>query len=235
MGLGLGHPPGLSPSPNPAERRFFILPTSKLQSRVSELLSVFLGGYTIRENIRPEWLVSENGNRLELDFFVEELNTAIEVQGEYHYRFVPFFHNDASGFKKRLELDRRKKEICEARGIRLFHIDNEQDALLAIDEMTAVIDQPAVPFVSSMMTREKSPKPSKPLEIPKIYGVTGSGASRKSTKLIMDISKKLNKHILEGIEQPGDSKRVEVIELFCSKYKLDPAIFIPSRAKPDAH
>lgn len=52
--------------------------TSKLQKYTSSLLGKHFGEYTIRENHRPEWMMSRDGKRLELDFFIEELNFAIE-------------------------------------------------------------------------------------------------------------------------------------------------------------
>lgn len=96
--------------------------TSKLQRRVSEELSKHFGGYTIRENIRPEWMVDETGQRLELDFFIKELNVAIEVQGAQHFVYTPHFHEDAQGFHEQLKRDRNKNVACEKRGIALYEI-----------------------------------------------------------------------------------------------------------------
>jgi hypothetical protein len=48
--------------------------------------------YRIRENYRPDWLLSSNITKLELDFYIEELKIGVEVQGEQHYKFVEFFH-----------------------------------------------------------------------------------------------------------------------------------------------
>lgn len=101
--------------------------TSKLQRATSQFLSVHFGSYTIRENIRPDWLITEKGERLELDFLIEELNIAIEVQGEQHYVFTPFFQKDSDGFKDRLRCDNFKKRVCEQMGLRLIEIAGEAD------------------------------------------------------------------------------------------------------------
>lgn len=94
--------------------------TSKLQRYVSNHLSIWVGGLTIKENHRPEWLVSEQGERLELDFYIKELESVIEVQGEQHYQFVKHFHGDYAGFRNQQKRDRIKRDICGKRGIKLY-------------------------------------------------------------------------------------------------------------------
>lgn len=108
--------------------------TSKLQRQVSEFLSVHLGHYTIRENYRPEWLSTDNGGRLELDFYIEELRAAIEVQGIQHFEFSPMFHATYGDFIAQQERDRRKKELCASSGIELFEV-------VEMDEMPGVVEQ----------------------------------------------------------------------------------------------
>jgi hypothetical protein len=66
--------------------------TSKLQQEVGNLLDREFPQYRIRENYRPDWLLSSNITKLELDFYIEELKIGVEVQGEQHYKFVEFFH-----------------------------------------------------------------------------------------------------------------------------------------------
>ena len=102
--------------------------TSKLQRLVSGLLSTHLGAYTIRENIRPDWLTSKDGTRLELDFLIEELDIAIEVQGIQHYVFTPYFQKDENDFRKRVEYDERKRQLCLQAGIHLIEIDTAEEA-----------------------------------------------------------------------------------------------------------
>lgn len=110
--------------------------TSKLQKRVSKLLSHYLNEYTIRENIRPPWLQSSNGGRLELDFYIEELNTAIEVQGQQHFSYNPLFHKTYDDFRAQVERDKEKRELCTSAAIKLIEIANESEAIKVIESLS---------------------------------------------------------------------------------------------------
>lgn len=101
--------------------------TSKLQREVSNQLSVHFGGYTIRENIRPAWMYGYHGERLELDFFIEELDIAIEVQGQQHYVYTPHFHATFEVFKKQQDRDGAKRERCHELGITLIEITSSSE------------------------------------------------------------------------------------------------------------
>lgn len=106
--------------------------TSNLQRHMSKLLSVHFGEFTIRENIRPYWLVNDDGARLELDFYIEELDTAIEVQGNQHFEYTPFFHSDPGGFERQLQRDLMKRRICIQLGIWLIEVKDETTAWQAV-------------------------------------------------------------------------------------------------------
>ena len=56
----------------------------------------------------------------ELDGYNEELKLAFEFHGIQHYQFVPYFHKTEENFKKRLELDRYKEQLCKEKGIYLI-------------------------------------------------------------------------------------------------------------------
>lgn len=62
----------------------------------------------------PSWLQPQH-----LDIFVEEFNLAFEYQGQQHYKPIVFFGGEES-FKKRLELDNRKKRLCEENNVTLI-------------------------------------------------------------------------------------------------------------------
>lgn len=58
-------------------------------------------------------------NMLYLDFFIPYLNLAVEVHGEQHYNFIPFFHGNQKGFLKAQFRDNQKAEWCENNNIDL--------------------------------------------------------------------------------------------------------------------
>lgn len=106
--------------------------TSKLQRKVSQLLSVHLGQYTIRENAHPDWLITKTGERLELDFYIEEPKVAIEVQGQQHFVFIPHFHKTYTGFEAQLSRDQTKRKICASKKIILYEI-------VSLDEVFEIV------------------------------------------------------------------------------------------------
>lgn len=52
-----------------------------------------------------------------LDFYLPLAKTCIEVHGEQHYKFVPFYHHNILGFVKSQKRDREKIEWCETNQI----------------------------------------------------------------------------------------------------------------------
>lgn len=76
----------------------------------------------LRENIRPAWLVSSKLTKLEIDIFIEQLNTAIEIQGIQHYVYIPYFHKTYHDFEEQCRRDQEKKDLCFGHGVRLVEI-----------------------------------------------------------------------------------------------------------------
>lgn len=68
---------------------------------------------------KPEWLVSLNGGRMELDGYCEELSTAFEYNGEQHYIHSKYYHTEEK-FKEQQSRDREKVQICTERKINLI-------------------------------------------------------------------------------------------------------------------
>ena len=101
--------------------------TSKLEKYLSHELYTRFGQYSIRQNYRPDWLEG-----LELDFYIDEIKLAAEVQGQQHYVFTPHFHKSIDDFNSQKERDERKKYICKLHGIKLVEIFTEKDADLFI-------------------------------------------------------------------------------------------------------
>ncbi len=57
---------------------------------------------------------------LYFDFYIILRETAIEVQGQQHFQFIPFFHHDLQGFIRQKQNDKAKKEWCELNNINLI-------------------------------------------------------------------------------------------------------------------
>ncbi len=59
---------------------------------------------------------------LYLDFYLPLTKTCIEVHGEQHYKFVPFYHTTKLGFFKHKKRDQDKKDWCETNGIQIIEL-----------------------------------------------------------------------------------------------------------------
>jgi hypothetical protein len=57
-----------------------------------------------------------------LDFYIPLLKRAIEVHGEQHYKFTPFYHANQLAFLKAQKKDREKREWCEINGIKYIEL-----------------------------------------------------------------------------------------------------------------
>jgi hypothetical protein len=64
-----------------------------------------------------------------LDFYIPMLKIAIEVHGEQHFKFVPFYHNNLLGFLKSQKRDREKKEWCELNNISYIEFPHYESEL----------------------------------------------------------------------------------------------------------
>lgn len=72
---------------------------------------------------------------LELDFYIDELKLAAEVQGDQHYRFIEYFHKNNDGYLAQRKRDEKKEYLCRINGIKLVEIFTEKDADLLIMQM----------------------------------------------------------------------------------------------------
>jgi len=114
--------------------------TSELQHYTSEQLHKRFGKYGLVENRRPRWLVSSKGERLELDFFIDKLSIAVEVQGRQHIEFTPLFHITEHDFTEQLRRDKEKKDLCDKAGICLFYVYKKSDVEIVLYETHTKIE-----------------------------------------------------------------------------------------------
>jgi len=115
---------------------------STLHDETYKQLTKHFPQFTIRENLHPDWLLSSNLTRLELDLYIEEINTAIEVQGLQHYEFTPHFHKTYADFEAQQRRDQEKRDLCYGRKVRLVEIAAWMDLHIFINELLESHDLP---------------------------------------------------------------------------------------------
>lgn len=74
---------------------------------------------------------------LYLDFYIPLLKTCVEVHGEQHYMFTPFYHATKLHFLKAQKRDRQKKEWCDKNTISYIELPyslTEQEWIDRINE-----------------------------------------------------------------------------------------------------
>ena len=58
-----------------------------------------------------------------LDFYLPLRKMAIEVQGESHFKYIPYFHHTLNAYMKARRRDEEKKEFCDINGISLIYFN----------------------------------------------------------------------------------------------------------------
>lgn len=82
---------------------------------------------TIFPKMRPSWLRTSDGRRLELDGYSTMLAIAFEHQGLQHYGGVPLFHRTPQRLERLQSNDQRKRDLCKAHNILLIEIPSVLD------------------------------------------------------------------------------------------------------------
>lgn len=96
---------------------------SKGENEISKILDNHNIGYE-REKVFND-LIGSGGRNLRFDFYIEELNTLIEFDGEQH--FVPKFDMTDDDFKRQQSHDVMKDNYCLNKNINLIRIKYNQN------------------------------------------------------------------------------------------------------------
>jgi hypothetical protein len=89
---------------------------SKFQFNVKTFLKKYWSGDVVFEELKIV------GTRMSLDFYNANKKIAIEVQGDQHIKYVPFFHGTRNNYLKQIKRDFKKIEFCEMNNIKLVEI-----------------------------------------------------------------------------------------------------------------
>lgn len=73
---------------------------------------------------------------LYLDFYIPLKKICVEVHGEQHYKFVPFYHTNILNFLKSQKRDREKQEWCELNSINYIVFKFDEDESLWNERVT---------------------------------------------------------------------------------------------------
>ena len=71
--------------------------------------------------VKPEWLLSDKGYKMELDGYCEKVKLAFEYQCQQHYETVDHYQRTEK-LNRRINNDELKKRLCELNGINLIII-----------------------------------------------------------------------------------------------------------------
>ena len=64
---------------------------------------------------------------LYLDFYIPLIKKCIEVHGEQHYKFIPYYHSNKLAFLKAQKRDKDKEEWCDINGIKYVALAFNED------------------------------------------------------------------------------------------------------------
>lgn len=92
---------------------------SQLHEQAAILIHKLYPYISIAEEVPIEITRSKT---LYLDIFLAKLDTAIEIHGEQHFKFIQYFHTTKANFYKQQRNDELKKQWCELNNIRLIEL-----------------------------------------------------------------------------------------------------------------
>lgn len=96
---------------------------SKFHLRARALLKDIFHSYRILEEVKlPGSTATHKKGVLYLDFLIPNLMLGIEVHGQQHYEFSPFFHKSKADFVLSKARDEDKIEWCELNGITVIEL-----------------------------------------------------------------------------------------------------------------
>ncbi len=85
-----------------------------------EIMRDVFSGYSILEEVKLPGSVSPSKrSALFIDFLIPSLKIGVEVHGQQHFKYIPFFHKSKAGFMKAKARDRDKSEWCDINDIAL--------------------------------------------------------------------------------------------------------------------
>lgn len=83
-------------------------------------------GYNVYEEVKLPGSTKKR-SVLFLDFLIPNVKIAVEVHGQQHFKFIPFFHKTKAGFARSKGRDNDKAEWCRLNGFELVMLRFDED------------------------------------------------------------------------------------------------------------
>jgi len=106
-------------------KKYLIDWDAKSKSNIQFNAKQFLKDYWSNHVVFEEFPVA--GTRLRFDFYNANKNVVIEINGQQHVKFVPFFHKRRSNFVSQIRRDQQKIDFCELNSIKFIEIYSESE------------------------------------------------------------------------------------------------------------
>ncbi|NBO99219.1 MAG: hypothetical protein EBU90_03705 [Proteobacteria bacterium] len=100
---------------------------SKYHLRARNLLKEIYHSYRILEEVKlPGSTALHRKSVLYLDFYIPSIKLGVEVHGEQHYEYCPFFHKSKADFLKSKARDEDKIDWCTLNGIKIVILNYKE-------------------------------------------------------------------------------------------------------------
>ena len=75
-------------------------------------------------SVKPAWLLNpKTGRRMEIDCYCKEMRLGVEIDGEQHHKYIPYFHKKGyREFQDMKERDMVKSALMKKQGVRLVRL-----------------------------------------------------------------------------------------------------------------
>lgn len=102
-------------------KKYLIDWDAKSKSKIQFNVKKFLEPFWVNHIVFEEFLIA--GTRMTLDFYNANKKVAVEVQGQQHTKYTPFFHGGyKNNYLSQLDRDHKKYEFCKINDISLVEV-----------------------------------------------------------------------------------------------------------------
>jgi very-short-patch-repair endonuclease len=102
-------------------KKYLIQWNSSSRSKMQFNVKQYLKKYWLNDIVFEEFPIA--GTKMTFDFYNPNKKVAIEVQGNQHLKYTPFFHGKSkSNFLSQIRRDNDKQKFCELNSIKLVEI-----------------------------------------------------------------------------------------------------------------